>query len=180
MPEDKVAWDELFEGYMPVEYVDPAVLANDSEQRAGGWADPPAVDRKSFERERISYELEAVGEKWGWHEGRPLNPRGRTGMCERGLLGKWGANHCADPVVTRYNPYKPGRVLEMIAVKRAGGSYGFGGGDEHWAIPGGMCEPNVQVSTRVRQKLEEAAGGLEAEEKGRFETLCEELLSEVR
>ena len=30
------------------------------------------------------------------------NPVGRTGMVGRGLLGRWGPNHAADPVVTRY------------------------------------------------------------------------------
>ena len=30
------------------------------------------------------------------------NPVGRTGMIGRGLLGKWGPNHAADPLVTRY------------------------------------------------------------------------------
>ena len=30
------------------------------------------------------------------------NPVGRTGMIGRGLLGRWGPNHAADPVVTRY------------------------------------------------------------------------------
>ena len=29
------------------------------------------------------------------------NPVGRTGMIGRGLLGRWGPNHAADPVVTR-------------------------------------------------------------------------------
>ena len=32
----------------------------------------------------------------------PRNPIGRTGMIGRGLLGRWGPNHAADPVVTRY------------------------------------------------------------------------------
>lgn len=30
------------------------------------------------------------------------NPVGRTGISGRGLLGKWGPNHAADPLVTRY------------------------------------------------------------------------------
>ena len=30
------------------------------------------------------------------------NPVGRTGMVGRGLLGRWGPNHAADPLVTRY------------------------------------------------------------------------------
>ena len=33
---------------------------------------------------------------------RPLNIRGRTGLRGRGVLGKWGPNHAADPVVTRH------------------------------------------------------------------------------
>ena len=31
----------------------------------------------------------------------PRNPIGRTGLRGRGLLGRWGPNHAADPVVTR-------------------------------------------------------------------------------
>lgn len=37
-------------------------------------------------------------------DGLPLNPLGRTGLIGRGLLGRWGPNHCGDPVVTRYRP----------------------------------------------------------------------------
>jgi len=29
------------------------------------------------------------------------NPVGRTGICGRGLLGRWGPNQGGDPVVTR-------------------------------------------------------------------------------
>lgn len=32
----------------------------------------------------------------------PRNPMGRTGMSGRGLLGRFGPNHAADPIVTRY------------------------------------------------------------------------------
>ena len=35
--------------------------------------------------------------------GRPRNPIGRTGITGRGQLGKWGPNHAADPIVTRYD-----------------------------------------------------------------------------
>ena len=34
--------------------------------------------------------------------GLPLNPKGRTGMIGRGLLGRYGPNHSGDPIVTRY------------------------------------------------------------------------------
>ena len=36
--------------------------------------------------------------------GFPLNPRGRTGLRGRGLLGLWGPNHTTDPIVTRFHP----------------------------------------------------------------------------
>ena len=39
--------------------------------------------------------------------GAPRNPMGRTGMTGRGLLGKWGPNHAADPIVTRWEPLNP-------------------------------------------------------------------------
>ena len=32
----------------------------------------------------------------------PLNVKGRTGVIGRGLLGKWGPNHAADPIVTTW------------------------------------------------------------------------------
>ena len=50
--------------------------------------------------------------------GCPLNPRGRTGMSGRGLLGKWGANHAADPIVTRFNPFADRPQLQMVAIRR--------------------------------------------------------------
>lgn len=39
------------------------------------------------------------------------NPIGRTGMISRGLLGKWGPNHAADPVVTRYYKNKDHMIV---------------------------------------------------------------------
>jgi ADP-ribose pyrophosphatase len=50
-------------------------------------------------------------------KGRPLNPLGRTGIAGRGLLGKWGANFAADPVITRTSP-KHGH-LELLVIRRS-------------------------------------------------------------
>ena len=58
----------------------------------------------------------------------PLNPRGRTGLSGRGLLGKFGPNHAADTVVTRWavdaetgercvSP-SGGPVMEFVAITR--------------------------------------------------------------
>ena len=67
------------------------------------------------------------------------NPVGRTGMEGRGLLGRWGPNHAADPIVTRWKRDGVGKVervsgkprLEFVAIKRRDT------GD--WAIPGVSC-----------------------------------------
>ena len=64
------------------------------------------------------------------------NPLGRTGIVGRGLLGRWGPNHAADPVVSRWKrdgsrgkvlcSGKP--VLEFVVIKRRDTGT--------WAIPG--------------------------------------------
>ena len=91
-------------------------------------------------------------------------------MCGRGLLGKWGPNHAADPIVTRYDPVRdlhqpsaesrdpvsdsepePGldpiqtqarpRTLQMVAIQRRDTG--------EWAIPGGMVNVGETVSQTV-------------------------------
>lgn len=42
--------------------------------------------------------------------GYPLNPLGRTGIVGRGVLGRWGPNHAADPVVTRWKRIESGDI----------------------------------------------------------------------
>lgn len=44
-------------------------------------------------------------------DGRPLNPLGRTGVKGRGVLGRWGPNHAADPIVTRWKMENEQRVI---------------------------------------------------------------------
>ena len=36
----------------------------------------------------------------------PINPYGPTGLGGRGLLGNWGPNHAADPIITTWNEKK--------------------------------------------------------------------------
>ena len=58
-------------------------------------------------------------------------------MIGRGLLGKWGPNHAADPVVTRWRRDENGSIildskgkpiLQFVAIQRAD--------TKEWAIPG--------------------------------------------
>ena len=84
------------------------------------------IDRRSLERD---YVFES--------NGRPVNIVGRTGVTGRGMLGKWGPNHAADPVVTRWKRNAKGEVvrgasgkpiMEFVAIQR--------GDTKEWAIPG--------------------------------------------
>lgn len=138
-----VDWDADYPDYDPAYYVAPEVLENDRTRKPGGWADPEDVSaagpfpRESFEGPLRFDEM-----------GRPLNPRGRTGIAGRGLLGKWGPNFAADPVVTRINE-KFGDV-ELLAIQRKDNGL--------WAIPGGMVDPGEEVSRTLGRELTEETG----------------------
>ena len=72
--------------------------------------------------------------------GAPLNIRGRTGLRGRGILGRYGPNHAADPIVTRWkrdecgavvNDEKSGKpILQFVSIQRRDTG--------EWAIPGGI------------------------------------------
>lgn len=47
----------------------------------------------------------------------PLNPYGRTGIANRGVLGNWGPNFTAEPIITRLSSDR--QFLEMIIVKKS-------------------------------------------------------------
>ena len=132
-----VAWDDADPSYAPVEFVHDAVLKNAATSKTP-WADVKLL--ASWKDTRFSYCKSGRGRvrklsllKAGcWHKKRPRNPCGRTGMRERGLLGKYGPNHAADPIVTRVRPGSNPPVLEVVVVQRKDtGEY---------ALPGGMTE----------------------------------------
>ncbi|XP_075174666.1 ADP-ribose pyrophosphatase, mitochondrial isoform X3 [Anomaloglossus baeobatrachus] len=135
VPQEKVGWSVEWPEYQPVEYTAPSVLARPP------WADPPQssdgfcpqynaldgqVQRTSYER---TYEVS---------DGGPRNPTGRTGIIGRGLLGRWGPNHAADPIITRWKRDAAGEkvlhpdtgkpVLQFVSIQRKDCG--------QWAIPG--------------------------------------------
>ena len=69
----------------------------------------------------------------------PLNIRGRTGLSGRGILGRYGPNHAADPIVTRWKRTEGGNIikddhsekpiLQFVSIQRRDTG--------EWAIPGG-------------------------------------------
>jgi len=143
VPDDLVLWETVFPGYTPPYYVSPVVLKNDCTKNPAGWADPEDIKEvRETPRESFSGALKCD------EAGRPKNPVGRTGIAGRGLLGKWGPNYAADPIITRIN-----RVtgdVEMLAIKRQDNG--------QWAIPGGMVDKGEEVSKTLARELQEETG----------------------
>ena len=121
-------------------------------------ADPRLIQNLSA---RPSYEVQQLSLD---EYGRPLNPRGRTGLCGRGKLYMWGPNHAADPLVTRE---KSGE-FQVILIKR--------GDTGSWALPGGMVdageEPRV---TAAREFSEEALAHTDEQSKIK----CDQLIRKM-
>ena len=139
VPDDKVPWSVDWADYQPTKFEHKVVTDNDRTKKPGGWADPkdhtligqmvdfacntliiihvcPAVQTADFSARRsYAYGEGGLGVS---PDGRPLNPKGRTGMSGRGLLGKWGPNHAADPIVTRYAEVDGKQAIQMVAIKR--------------------------------------------------------------
>ena len=101
---DEAIWALPCDTYDPPYYVHRRVLANDRTSADGGWADPEDVSA-------IRAELKERPAKRRDDAGRPLNPRGRTGIAGRGLLGYWGGNLAAAAVVVRTNQMSDLEIL---------------------------------------------------------------------
>ena len=143
VPDSLVSWDSEYPDYSPPYYVSPVVLSNDSSRKPGGWADPEDFSLLAeAPRQSFAGMLRHDG------KGRALNPAGRTGMAGRGLLGKWGPNYAADPIITRINSRD--RSVEMLAVQRRDNG--------QWAIPGGMVDKGEEISATLTRELREETG----------------------
>lgn len=154
VPDDKVDWRVEYPEYNPEEYTHEAVQKNMNEPMGSKkrWADETNNLRTAYRNTEYNgvaqrhCDLEHIDEK-----GRTLNPRGRTGLQGRGLLGKWGANRAADPIVTRFKPGTHPRVLQFVGIRRKDtGEY---------ALPGGMVEDGEEVSATLLNEFEEEALG---------------------
>lgn len=175
--DDVCRWSEAWTDYVPPTWTHEIVLANTRDMPSSqGWADPPTLAELRSELEaRTTFATgngvpEAMGTALLWDEktGAPLNPVGRTGLQGRGLLGKWGANHAADPIVTRFHP-RTGQ-LQVVAIQRKDTG--------QWAIPGGMVDPGENVSVTVKREFTEEAGAISDEaERQEFLSMTEELFS---
>ncbi|CAD6192063.1 unnamed protein product [Caenorhabditis auriculariae] len=144
VPDNKVKWNVDWSEYSPKNYTDPNTIGKP-------YADKN-IDEGDFRWNAVDGSINRKSHICDYSfdkDGRPLNPMGRTGLSGRGVLGKWGPNHAADPLVTRY---QNGR-LEFVAIQR--------GDTGEWAIPGGMVDPGEKVSqTLKREFTEEALNGV--------------------
>ncbi|OAD57903.1 ADP-ribose pyrophosphatase, mitochondrial [Eufriesea mexicana] len=175
IPEEKVSWKIEYSEYKPVEYTA-------SNLTGKSWADPE-IDNISFKPKWNSIDGKVnrrsfMGDYVINKDGYPLNPIGRTGIIGRGLLGRWGPNHAADPIVTRWKQDLAGMIqinkdtkkpiLQFVAIQRQDSG--------EWAIPGGMVDPGETVSaTLKREFMEEAMNFL-----GKDETEKEKLEKSMR
>lgn len=135
------------EPYNPHRFVHGSVMAADHRlHNPQSWADGEEVDAIDWSSaERKSYygvvHLNAVTKT-------PVNPFGRTGMCGRGLLGRWGPNHASDLIVTRTNPNDDSKT-DFVAIKRRDNG--------EWALPGGMVNLGERVSNAAIREFKEEA-----------------------
>ena len=127
VPDALVSWGVPFEGYAPVEFNAPVVL-----DARTPWADPQEVSKVSHPFTSF------MGEVKFNDAGRPLNPVGRTGLCGRGVLGKWGANFAVDSILTTVD--SDGLLVVLTIIRKDTGERAFPGA---WSIRERMCLPPV-------------------------------------
>jgi ADP-ribose pyrophosphatase len=106
---DQAPWLLDSPEYSPAHYVAPEVLNNELKEDGSGWAHPE--DFASAAPQVIAGKSRHVDDA-----GRPLNPRGRTGLSGRGMLGRWGANPAVAVMVTRRST--DGENLELLVGRR--------------------------------------------------------------
>jgi len=154
VPEDRVPWSVPWPDYSPTTFTAPFVPGKPwADKELGEKGFKPKWNTLDGDINRASHQGEYLVE-----EGRPLNIMGRTGLNGRGVLGKWGPNHAADPIVTRWkreegqvvvHPDTGKQVLEFVAIQRKDTGA--------WAIPGGMVDPGEKVSVTVKREFMEEA-----------------------
>lgn len=145
------SWDTLGVDYQPEEYTHPAVYQNAEDLPNGSkWADVREPDvtvlgkRKSFAGSGSEESLADVAQ-YDVKKRRFRNPGGPVGLGGRGLLGRFGPNHAADPIVTRMRRGK----LQVILVRRKDSG--------ELAFPGGMVNPGETVSKTLKNEFCEEA-----------------------
>lgn len=138
--------------YAPNFYEMPSFASSATVERPA-WADPPHVAKAELDR-RLTYEnaklisLVSSACVFDATRGLYLNPKGKTGMTGRGILGRYGPNHAADVIVTRLHA---GKFQALLVEKK------LEGGATAFAWPAGMVEAGESVPVALRRELTEEA-----------------------
>jgi ADP-ribose pyrophosphatase len=138
---DEAPWTMPCPDYQPAYHVDPSVLENDCTKTTGSWADP-----EDFTRVAPLKSVPTAAHRDD--EGRPLNPRGRTGIAGRGLLGRWGGNQMVAVVASRTN-------FETLALEVLLGKSQQSGA---LSLPEGFVAEGNSTETAITHVLEECTG----------------------
>ncbi|XP_017135395.1 ADP-ribose pyrophosphatase, mitochondrial isoform X2 [Drosophila miranda] len=153
--DEQVFWSEPYAEYCPPSYTAPHI---------GGqvWADAPLPSetiQPKWNQNDVQVNRESFHGAYEVRDGLPRNPIGRTGLSGRGSLGRWGPNHAADPIVTRWKRDANGQIvanaatgkniLQMVAIQRSD--------NKLWAIPGGMVDPGENVTVTLKREFTEEA-----------------------
>ena len=125
-------------------YTDKSVIENE-----GIWADKSDISEDELKKRKVwknnkLLTLDKTNIKF--INGKPQCPV-VIGIRGRGMLGKFGPNHAADPIVTRYN--KRTGDLEFVAGLRSDTN------PPQWCIPGGMVDEGESVSHTLKREFRE-------------------------
>lgn len=144
-----VSWDSADPDYKPIEFTHPVIVENSRNHKSSGWAEADDFNLlRQPETQHYRQIISLIGPIIYDELGLPLNPGGRTGICGRGNLTKWGVNLAADPIITRLDP-QSGK-MQMLAIKRKDNG--------QWAIPGGMVDDGDSVGKTLEKELKEETG----------------------
>lgn len=158
VPDELISWSINYDDYKPIFYESPILIGKP-------WADP-SIDDSSFEPKYNTLDGNVNRESYtGPYQvvnNFPLNPLGRTGIIGKGILGRFGPNFAADPIVSTWKrnqdnneivKHKCGKpILKVLCIQR--------GDTKEIALPGGMIENGENVSiTLKREFAEEALNG---------------------
>ena len=136
---DEAPWGVECPDYTPPYHVDPSVLSD-----AGSDPEEPVA------AQGVAAHGSGVVERAEFHDaaGRALNPRGRTGIEGRGLLGRWGSNSMVGAVVVRTG----GTAGELdILLGRAGES-------GELSLPNGFVASREDREIAMARVLEDMTG----------------------
>lgn len=125
-------------------FTDKSVIDNE-----GIWADKSDITEDELKKRKIWKNNKLVtldNTNIKFINGKPQTPV-VIGIRGRGLLGKFGPNHAADPIVTRYN--KNTGDLEFVAGLRSDTN------PPQWCIPGGMVDEGESVSATLKREFQE-------------------------